>query len=303
MASKRNDELNEFTVNGSINHYDKHRSRCTAEDKKLASLMGSCGWNIVTNKEEHEVYFRNARNPDHFVDDGNQATGEWWMRKRRVRRPGSDETHPLDSRLTVQTLTCPPTAGKTAAKDQQRTMKQLCQAEAPLDYGRYSARKAEITPRTPEKNWNDKQVRDQHRKRDIPTPAPKDVTDKASWLPKRSVPRIHNMPPHATDMFCSVDQLRAEPNNDVMSADFAHQHTAARMSGSQTARLSVAADDKRFHSHQRLEATTVRDVTSWPWQSDKLTRKDPYHAKPMQRSGNSSVKHDIISNERKNFWY
>jgi hypothetical protein len=302
MASKKNDDLNEFCVNGSINYYDKHRSKCTAEDKKLASMMGSCGWNIVTNKEEHEVYFRNARNPDHFVDDGNQATADWWNRKRRVRRPGSDETSVLDSRMTVQTLTCPPTAGKIAEKDRQRTMKSLCQNEAPLDFGRFTARKAEMMPSTPEKNWNDKQVRDQHRKRDIPTPHHCNKAEtKAMFMSRRDVPRITEMPPPAAEMFCSVDQLRSEPHTNVMSARFAHEHTAARMSGSQTARLTV--DDKRHRSHQRLESMTVRDVTSWPWQSDKLTRRDPYHVKPMQASGNSSVKHDIISNERRNFWY
>jgi len=184
-------------------------------------------------------------------------------------------------------------------------MKQLCQAEAPLDYGRYSARRGDIMPGTPEKNWKDKQVRDQHLKRDIPTPPPSDVVNKAAWLPRREVgvPRIGNMPPPAADvaMFQSVDQLRSEPHTDVMSARFAYEHTAARMSGSQTARLT--ADEKRHQSCQRLEATTVRDVTSWPWQSDKLTRHDPFHVKPMQRSGNSSVKHDIISNRRRDFWY
>lgn len=302
MASAKNDALTEFTVNGSVNYYDNHLCKCTAEDKNLASLVGSCKWNILSNKEDHEVYFPNARNPAHFIDEGNQATGEWWMRRRRVRRPGSDETHPGDSRLTVQTLTCPPTAGKTAAKDHYRTMRQLCQAEAPLDYSRYSARKAELTPRTPEKNFATKDViRDRHRKRDIPTPPPRDITHKASWLPRRGVPRIENMPPPATDMFQSVDQLRCEPN-DVLSSGFAHAHTAARMSGTQTERLTVH-DHKRHHSHQRLEAMTCRDVTSWPFANDKLTRRDPYHAKPMQRSGNSSVKHDIISNERKHFWY
>jgi len=301
MASKLNDDLHEYTVNGSINYYDKHRSKCTAEDKNLASMIGSCGWNIISNRDEHELYFRNARNPDHFVDAGNQATSEWWMRKKRVRRPGSDMTHILDSRLTVQTLTCPPTAGKVAEKDRQRTMKQLCQAEAPLDYARYAKRKAEVTPRTPEKNFTDKQVRDQHRKRDIPTPPSQDVTHNSLWLSRRGVPKIQNMPPSHADMFQSVDQLRCEPHTDVMSADFAHKHTAARMSGSQTARLT--SDDKRHHSSRRLESTTVRDITSWPWQTDKLTRNDPYNLKPVQRSGNSSVKHDIINNTRKNFWY
>lgn len=308
MASKKNDELNEFTVNGSINYYNRHRHKCTAEDMKLAHFHGGQQHDIISNRSDHQVYFKNAKNPDHFVDDKNRATSDWWDRKVRVRRPGSDEVHVLDSRLTIQSLTCPPTAGKTQAAQDKRTAKQLCQAEAPLDYGRYTARHMEVTPRdtrTPEKDWTAKQLEHQHRKRDIPEKPPMNVTDRGSWLQARRSSSINPPPkeqPSHVEIYSNPKQLRAEPitGSDVIGSRFAHRHTTARMSGSQTARLS---DEKRHESTQRLEGFRFREVTQWPFTQDLLTRDDKYYVKPQHRSGNPSVKYDILSNETIKFRY
>ena len=48
MASKKNDELNEFTVEGSLNYYDNHYSIGTAADRGNAARLGGHNWNIIT---------------------------------------------------------------------------------------------------------------------------------------------------------------------------------------------------------------------------------------------------------------
>eukprot|EP00397_Hematodinium_sp_SG-2012_P055193 GEMP01067165.1.p1 GENE.GEMP01067165.1~~GEMP01067165.1.p1 ORF type:complete len:154 (+),score=35.59 GEMP01067165.1:109-570(+) len=87
MASKKNDALTEFTIAGSVNYYDELRSKATAFQKCQASLISGHRWNIINNTEENEVFFRGARNADHFVDcETKMATSKWWLRKRRNRR-------------------------------------------------------------------------------------------------------------------------------------------------------------------------------------------------------------------------
>merc|ERR1711920_238525 len=57
------------------------------------------------------------------------------------------------------------------------------------------------------------------------------------------------------------------------------------------------------HSQSRVESFSAREISDWKYKTDKLQRDDHYYLKPVQQTGSSSVKYDIISNERRHFWY
>lgn len=82
MASAKNDALRERTLEGSLNYYDEQRCVGTANDKAIAARLGGHNWNIVNNGEKDEIYLRQLRNSDHFVDKNNRTTNKWFQRKR-----------------------------------------------------------------------------------------------------------------------------------------------------------------------------------------------------------------------------
>jgi hypothetical protein len=56
-------------------------------------------------------------------------------------------------------------------------------------------------------------------------------------------------------------------------------------------------------SNTRVEPWQVREMTSCNLGEDKLKRADAYFVKPVQCTGSSSVKFDIITGDRHQFWY
>jgi len=288
-----------------INHYAHHRVKCNCEDKGIAARLAGHSWNILTNADDTEVYMQDVRNKEHFVTDDNVATSAWWARKKRCNRKGPDDTtHYLDSRTMDRSLKCPPTAGREAARLHKREIVQLCQSSAPVDYGLFSTRKAEATPRTPEKETapHHRTVPFQDRQRDLVQRPTARLTTKSLFTPRRGEQREERSPPGAQDMFKSCDQIRAESVHHVVSTGFARDAETLRATGVQP-RITAAAA-KPFHSSNRLEQISTRETSTWHMKhTDKLLREDPYHMKPNQRTGNSMVKYDILSNERKDYWY
>jgi hypothetical protein len=138
-------------------------------------------------------------------------------------------------------------------------------------------------------------------------------------------------------MFSNVTQLSVEPHLDTTDCNLASELHArrSRTSGSssvgtpRTSALKAAATlntrcpfdpgaaaagglprpvireahDRSRHSTWRLESEHTRDITSWALPKETLKRGDHYFDKPVLQANGSCVKHDIITNERKHFWY
>lgn len=316
-------------------HYDRHRVICTSDDKATADRLGGHTWNIINNKKEHEIYMLNARSNDHYIDDQRNITSDWFETKRRVQRPDGGSF--LDSEQAYDSLECPPTAGKDAVLLRARQTRQLCQITAPRSFGAYVAtRDMSNTPRTPGRDAGDSLDRMQpfqHRDRDVPSKATPRVVERRHWAQRRGEPRNEPGPPDEQDMFRSVNQIRMEPHMDLHDTNFAeHLHnnalsssrsrstplsarepraTACTHAGTLSMRCPLAPEDIREAHHrtrqatQRIEPDHTRYITSWPLAPgrDKLKKGDAFFEKPVQQSGSSSVKHDIISNQQRDFWY
>merc|ERR1719309_1490381 len=67
------------------NHYDRHRVICTCDDRLQASRLSGHTWNVINNQDDSEVYLRECRNPEHFIDEQSNATKHWFARKRVVK--------------------------------------------------------------------------------------------------------------------------------------------------------------------------------------------------------------------------
>merc|ERR1719487_43874 len=131
-------------------------------------------------------------------------------------------------------------------------------------------------------------------------------------------------------MFRNVDQLRTESHIDTFEAKLAdalhtlEAKTATRSSMGATT-TSVLGDIKttrsqlghkepkppkpgahrQQHSQNRVEQHYGKELSGWfeIHQKDKLRKEDAFYAKPVANMGSSCVKYDIITNERKQFWY
>merc|ERR1719382_2214917 len=98
-----------------VNHYDGHRTFCTCDERKQASLLSGHTWNILNNRSDHEVYLRHARNERHYIDAEGRNTSAWFERKGRVDLDGDNVIDTVDSSNVQEVLVCPRTAGKEVA--------------------------------------------------------------------------------------------------------------------------------------------------------------------------------------------
>lgn len=302
MASAKNDALNKFTVSGPVNCYNRGKAELTAEECKQASILGGHTWNILSGDKDDRIYLSHARNDGHFVCDAKKATSDWFHRKKRVDRPGASS---IDSRLTTESLTCPPTAGKEARAQQARQLRQLCQSEAPIDYPMYEARKAEmverdILPRTPPRDPHNRKVPFQERTRDVHQKIISTTIPKEQWHARRGCETLQL--PLGPPQVPTVDMLRTVPFKDPRRSSSARAggREAAASGGSRSVRTPRTTQHCSMH---RVEPQSAREISSWATHNCKITRDDPFNVKPVQRSGNSCVKYDIIANTQKEFWY
>lgn len=309
-----------------LNHYDRHRVVCTCDDKRQAARLSGHTWNIINNSDKDEVYYQNARNPDHYIDERGQNTSHWFEKKKRIDLDGDGIIECLDSTNVEEVMVCPPTAGKEAAYLRRRQMKQLRQSQAPMNYTEYNGRREADGTRTPEKaDMLQRKMPFQNRMRDVHARPACRIQEKHLWTPRRGEVMKVPEPPLEHDMFRAVDQLRAESHVDVHDANFAdaiHSARKARAAGagdgpsalvdaSKTRSAMVqdeapakpAAARNRF-SKNVIEQHAAREITGWPFHHRcPLRREDPFYVRPVQQTGSSSVKFDIITNERKDFWH
>lgn len=230
---------------------------------------------------------------------------------------------------------CPPDTDKETRYLQERQSKQLRQSEHPMNFAQYSSRRERDGVKTPERGGNLGVVmQDQGRLRDVYIrPSPRTVSRK-DWTPRRGDRLQDRAPPPEHDMFRNVHQLRTESHMDTHDANFADAiHSARSKSFAQAAKSAfppsapektVLADmassrsmmgrdrelppkpgnQRKLHSQNRIEPLSGKDVTAWVFEhQDRLKRDDTFFTKPVQNSGSSSVKFDIISNQRHAFWY
>jgi hypothetical protein len=321
-----------------LNHYDGHRTLCTCDEKKTASMISGHTWNILNNSDKHEVYLLHARNKDHFLDHNGMNTNLWFEKKKRVDLDGDGVIDSVDSSYLEEAMIYPPDSGKEAMHLRLRQSKQLRQSEHPIDFGQYSARREKDGAKTPERGGSLAVTLEHHkRQRDVPArPSPR-VISKNEFTPRRGVRLQERRPPLEHEMFRNVHQLRTESHFDSSEQTFADSvHSARQKSFTQTAKSSLSASgavtehsvlgdtatlrtqlgrdkdhlppkpglQRNLHSQNRVEPMHGREISGWPAiQQDRLRREDPFFAKPVQNAGSSSVKYDIISNERHNFWY
>merc|ERR1711881_683191 len=108
---------------------------------------------------------------------------------------------------------------------------------------------------------------------------------------------IVTAPPTVRDMFSrNMDQVRTEAI-DTLAPNFVN--SVMKSDGSA---VTAAIGRRTFHSSFRADPFKVTEIAGWT-NEDKVFRQDPYHSKPIQRTGNSCVKYDILTGKKKDFWY
>lgn len=297
MASNKNDSLNTRTVSGSVNLYDDQKCIGNAEDKTIASMLGGHSYNPVNHREE--LYFPNLRHDAHFVDRSNVPTMHWMDRKRK---------YPRDPRNMMKlALQNPAEHPKVAEREQRRCEYRLSQMENSQSYRGFQDRRRQQRPETPEArrtlNPSDKQPTAMRLTecRQVSRPEYMSMRSQNS----RSVPCLRSQSLTRLNLEqrpqAAAQQLLSE------SANYAHCKTANSyaMSLSTTdlgERHKLQQSRASLQRAENYDFAITKKNNSWSAE-DKLLRGDPYYMKPKLAVTNNSVKYDIITNDRNNFWY
>jgi len=286
-----------------------HAELRSVDERATAAQLGGHTWNVINHTDEH--YLLSARCKDHYVDEHGKTTNHW----------------NLDSKGVRETLRCPPSAGRAAAAAGTRQVKQSCQASAPTDFPLYSARREiSAAPPTPGRGAppptpGGAPSKGPFRERMQQQPQSARVVERAMLTSRRGEPLRVERAPEDHITYRNVDQLRAESHVDTTSPRFAgtvgaaslhtsrggvhtmpHPPTMRSTLGDSTRPLK-STDTMVHQSGRRLEGFAVREISDWHAERDKLKNGDAFFAKPVQNSGSSCVKYDILSGERKQFWY
>eukprot|EP00403_Amphidinium_massartii_P035334 CAMPEP_0178441632 /NCGR_PEP_ID=MMETSP0689_2-20121128/37588_1 /TAXON_ID=160604 /ORGANISM="Amphidinium massartii, Strain CS-259" /LENGTH=316 /DNA_ID=CAMNT_0020064831 /DNA_START=15 /DNA_END=966 /DNA_ORIENTATION=+ len=310
-------------------HYDGHRTVCTADEKAVAARIGGHTWNIISNDEEHEIYFREARNPDHFLDKDGHGSSCWFDRKKRVQDESGEAVRAGGSAAVASTLKCPPSSGKQSERRRNQAVKQLCQLSAGPDYGLYtallSARNLSATGVAPAS------ARGGSARRAVEVISARPsarVVAQSEWTPRRGErPPSPERPPLEEHMFSALDQVSSESHIDTRDANFAdaihsarwgrptqRQPPAAAAAGATTGALNRTAVQLAASlpgprvPRQGLEAAPraerAAEVTqNGAQERDRALKADTLYLKPLLQAGSSSVKYDIVTNQWRDFWY
>mmetsp|Transcript_5658 Transcript_5658/g.9752 ORF Transcript_5658/g.9752 Transcript_5658/m.9752 type:complete len:322 (+) Transcript_5658:93-1058(+) len=317
-----------------LNHYDGHRTLCTADEKAVAARIGGHTWNIISNDEKHEIYMREARNPDHFLDKDGKGSSCWFDRKKPVLDETGQVVRASGSAAMASTMKCPLSDAKETAKRRTMALKHLCQVSAGPDYGLYTALLSAREQGSQSSRAGSRATSRAASARGVSKTGAR-IVSRAEWTPRRGErmpdPR---KPPAEHEMFGNLDQVACETHVNIRDAGFQdaihsarsgkpalHGTTAVQLATSlpnpRVARqgdeppagappptqLKEAVDRTRF-SKQRLEPKSLRDATlNNPHEIDRTMRKDALCAMPMLQAGSSSVKYDIVTNRQREYWY
>ncbi|CAD7949733.1 unnamed protein product [Amoebophrya sp. A120] len=287
MASAKNDALRERTLEGSLNHYDEQRCVGTANDKAIAARLGGHNWNIVNNGESDEIYLRQLRNNDHFVDKSNRTTNKWFQRRRAFPR---DPREPVKHCLTA--LDEHP---KVADKECRRLELHLAQLENHQNFGDFQRRRHELRPDgSPRPN-----------RRNLT-----DVDDKVNATRTRSKSEYLEkvMYSSRSDASSARSSARTQPRvrypdwRQVQNESAAFSKCKTANTYSQSVHTTAAGQDlisqQIYKSKQRIpnyDFSVLRKNNNYS-SEDKLFRHDSYYRKPRLAITNPSVKYDIVNN-------
>lgn len=304
MASTRNDALTHRTVEGSVNFYDKHACSATANDKGLAARLGGLSYNPINHQEEH--YFKELRSSDHFVDaNGNHTEHYFGCRRRKF------GDHVRQSELVRGSLVAPDSHPRDRALEQRRTEIQLAQSENFASYSGYQKRSKQLFPEASAKRDSIHNQKYAYEKSDVrPQVIPKqrfqerrgETMGKSSSAPSLSLAD----PVGSLQRALERDGRKEASQRQTESGQFAPDKSATTCSYA----LDMATTNRLAGGQKHLSVCRVENgdfsvvrKNDHHCGNDKLTRSDPYYARPMKGLTNSSVKYDLISNERKWFRY
>mmetsp|Transcript_41788 Transcript_41788/g.118294 ORF Transcript_41788/g.118294 Transcript_41788/m.118294 type:complete len:306 (-) Transcript_41788:84-1001(-) len=305
MASHKNDRLLARTVEGSVNHYHGQRVACTAADRGLAERLGGHAYNILSNTDQHEIYFRDQRPVEHFVDQKGRHTVHFFGARRR-KYPGDERD------LMSSSLRHPGDPPGQSGRAERRVATQLAQMENSQSYSGFQRRCHEFFGPAPPKKFNVHNARYANEAEKL---RPR-ITTKDQWQQRRGEVMTHS---HSAPSVSILDPaasltraLREDPRKEASQRQLESANVAPRNVGNllatsmdSTALGRSISEGQRHCSVNRVENAdfAVSRKNNHFSSHDKLTRADPFYMAPRIGITNNSVKYDIISNERRWFKY
>lgn len=280
-----------------LNAYDNGRVICTSADRRKTELLGGQAWNVVNMRNEHRNRGRKFRNNDHFVDGAGEPTKMWFEKRKHVVHASGvlADQHCFGSSQAQDILTCPPTAGKTAARLRDRETRQRLQASAPGDFGLYDTRKRDLGHQTP-------RVREEKQSNDPVTCELTCKYDHAQWMARKASNDLWKTGCHAD----ANPQISCAKPHEVHPRPFStpKQSILAAAGGTdRRERRRCKVPSEQTSPPRRVEPSPgVREITGWHLNLDKSKREDAYYRMPKQQIGSPSVKFDILSQARRSFW-
>jgi len=292
MASRKNDLMLEKTVEGPLNYYDGHRACGTAADKGLAARLGGHCYNIVNNADKDEIYFKDMRHDDHFLDKKGRHTIHMFGDRRR--KFAIDERN-----LVGNCMRAPDCHPREDALAQRRLELQLAQMENPQSYGQFNERiQAHVHPPGAKKKFH---VHNQKYANEVDKLRPR-REEKAAWLSRRgepmtrstSAPSIAVTEPHVSlARAIHTDARKEASQRQTESAHFAPWNAA----NSYAQTMETHPVGRRHFSEQKLcsvnrlenhDSHITRKNNHYS-SIDKLTRSDPFFMRPRHSITNNSV--------------
>lgn len=307
MASRKNDLMLERTVEGPVNYYDGHKCWGTATDKGLASRLGGHKYNIISNSDKDEVYLRNLRNDQHFLDKKGRHTIHLFGDRRRK--------FTVDERdLVGKCIRHPDSHPREEAVAQRRVEVQLAQIENATNYGDYQRRcQSSLFSQTGEKRRN---VHNKRYANEVEKLNPRIVSTKTEWMQRRGEPMVRSISAPSVFLADPQSSLAQAVHEDARKEATQRQTESAHFAPWNAANTYSATMESNPHGrgyHANHKNCSVNRVENHDFgitrknnhysSNDKLTRSDPFFMRPRHAITNNSVKYDIVSNERKWFKY
>jgi hypothetical protein len=306
MASLKNDDLKARTVEGSLNYYDGHKCCGTAADKGLAARLGGHSYNIISNNAKDEIYLNELRNDDHCLDrKGRHAFNFFEARKRKF---------PVDERnLVGLCMRAPEPHPRENMLKERRTETHLAQLENAGSYRGFQNRCANsFHTREPEKRYsiNNKAYCNEAEKLN-----PK-ISAKAPWQSRRGEQMTRSISCPSATLLNPAENMGRAIQEDARKGASQRMTESAHFAPRQTANsyaISMDTTGLGRELQRQQKHCSVHRVENYDFavsrknnhfsSQDKLTRSDSYFMRPKLATTNSSVKYDIVSNERKFFQY
>ncbi|CAE7497549.1 hypothetical protein AK812_SmicGene3746 [Symbiodinium microadriaticum] len=259
----------------------------------------------TSKKDRDEIYFRNLRHDEHYIDKKGRHTAAFFGARRRKFAP--DERHHIRDCMTLQD-----SHPREKFLPQRRTEIQLAQIENSGSYQGFKERTASMFDDTIPKRYSISNSRYANEQAKLQAKR----TSKAEFRARRgetvthsaSCPSLHlTAPEQSLDRSMRGDTRKEVSQLQTESAHFAPWMSYNTLSGSidGTAAGRAHAAAQKHLSVSRLENFDfgVARANNHYSAADKLTRADPFYMRPRVGDSQNSVKYDIITNERRWFKY